>query len=180
MVSVRSNLAHLYIVRARATHITAAVIANRGGGRGSWLLVMPVIVPGRRHSVGRGVRSILGGTLSLDPVIFFGAAGINGWDGQPALPQFLFALSTQVLLEKFCIAGVCTEYCVGQITKEWNQPNHEIEDDVDQHLDSDVGREAPFHLTACPVHHECHEDIECVSSSVMKQVSNVSSVTLKN
>lgn len=178
---MRVTLAHLNIVRASrvATQI-AAVIANCGGGWGSRLVVVPVIVPGWRLSAGRGVGSILGGILSLDPVIFFGAAGIDGWDGHSALSQFLFALLTQVVLEQCCIAGVCTEYCVGQITKEWNQPNHEIEDDVDQHLHSDAGREAPFHLAACPVHHDCHEGIERISSSVMKLVSNASSVTLKS
>lgn len=165
VVSTQVNLTHLNIVRGGrvAAQITAA-IANRRGGWGSRLVVMPVIVPGRRLSAGRGVRSILGGILSLDPVIFLGTAGINGWEGYSALSQFSFALLTQMLLEQCCIAGVCTEYCVNQITEEWNQPNHEIEDDVDQHLESDAGREASVHLTACPVHHECHEGIKCISS----------------
>lgn len=179
MAPVRFSLAHLNIVRASAPCITA-VIANRRGGWGSRLVVMPVIVPNRRLSAGWGVRSILGRILSLDPVILFGAAGINGWDGQSALSQFLFALLTEMVLKQCRIARVCTEYCVGQITKEWNQPNHEIEDDVDQHLDSDVGREAPFHLAACPVHHKCHEGIECISRSVMKLVSIAYSVTINN
>lgn len=165
--SVRFSLAHLNIVRASAARITA-VVANCGGSWDSRLVVMPVIVPDWRLSAGRRVRSVLGGILSLDPVILFGAAGVNGWNRQSALSQFLFALLTEVVFEQCCVAGVCTEDCVDQITKEWNQPNHEIENDVDQHLDSDVGREAAFHLTACPVHHDGHESIECISSSVVK------------
>lgn len=47
-------------------------------------------------------------------------------------------------------------------------------------MDPHGGWETPFHLTACPVHHECHEGIECIASPVMKLVSNESSRTVKD
>jgi hypothetical protein len=169
-------LAHLNVVWASLVAAkVATVITNPGSIRLSWgsrLLVMSVIIPGWRLSAGRRVRSVLWRIFSLNPIVLFGAARINGRDGLPALPQFLFALFTQVLFEQRCVAGVCTEHCVGQITKEWNQSNGEIENDVDQHPDSDRGREAPFYLATCPVHHQSHKGIECIASTVIKSVTS--------
>lgn len=115
---------------------------------------------------------VLWGILSLNPVILFGAARINGWDGLSALPQFLLALLTQVLFKQCCVAGVGTEQGISQITKERNQPNGKIENDVDQHLHSDRGRETSFYLATCPVHHESHKGIERIASTVMKSVTD--------
>lgn len=79
-------------------------------------------------------------------------------------------LRAQKLLENDGIPGVGAEQSIGDISKERDQSNTEIQDNVDIHLHLYVCRKSTFHLLTRSEDHESHECINDISNTIQELV----------